>query len=108
MFRQVANVSARTAVAKHTSQRLRMTLIVKGVVALVCAVASVCFLYGMLAQQQAYLWQSLGCGVLAITVTVDLARNLWRIKRSAALSNSERREQQAFANPSTTDSADAQ
>jgi len=108
IFRQVANVSARTAVAKHTSQRLRMTLIVKGVVSLVCAAASGTFLYGMLAQQQPYLWQSVGCGVLAITVAVDLARNLWAIKRPVAVGESEVRDQLTLANESTADSTDAQ
>jgi len=85
-----------------------MTLIVKGVVSLVCAAASGTFLYGMLAQQQPYLWQSVGCGVLAITVAVDLARNLWAIKRPVAVGESEVRDQLTLANESTADSTDAQ
>jgi hypothetical protein len=84
-FRQVANVSARTAVAKHTSKTLRMAMIIKGLVALMCAVASAVFFYQWIIEQQPYFPQAAGCLIMAALVGGTLVQNLLQLSKTSKL-----------------------
>lgn len=88
VFRQVANASARTAVAKHTSRRMWMMVAAKGIVGLVCVAAAASFLYASVVQQANYHWQALGCTVMGVAVGLDLLRMLYRTRRAVAKSKS--------------------
>lgn len=82
-FRQVANVSARTAVAKHTSKTMRMALIIKGLIAVCCAVAAGFFLHGWLIEATPYFPQAMASVIMSLLIGADLVRNLLAAKKAS-------------------------
>lgn len=82
-FRQVANASARTAVAKHTSKTMRVALIFKGVITVCCAIAAGFFLHGWLMEEAAYFPQAMASVIMSALIGADLLRNLLAAKKAS-------------------------
>jgi hypothetical protein len=81
-FREVANLTARTAVAKHASKTLRITMAVKGAVALLCIAASGGYLFSWQAHGQAHFPHAMVCLIMAGVVAGSLVKNLVELRSS--------------------------
>ncbi|MBX3448153.1 MAG: FHA domain-containing protein [Planctomycetaceae bacterium] len=75
-FREVANLSARTAVARHQWQRLRSVVTVKAILATACLLTGAILSFGPLIGGQRMWLQGAACLILGIFAGYDLYRTL--------------------------------
>jgi hypothetical protein len=75
-FREVANLSARTAVARHQWQRLRSVVTVKAILSAACLLTGAILSFGPLIGGQRMWLQGAACLILGIFAGYDLYRTL--------------------------------
>ncbi|HLJ12297.1 MAG TPA: hypothetical protein VKU82_13970 [Planctomycetaceae bacterium] len=83
-LRQIANFSARAALAKHTTRKLRQSVAVTLPLSITSFVlAGVLYLLG--GERGQFYSQSFGTVMLGVIVTIELAYSLWKMKQSSAI-----------------------
>ena len=84
-LRQIANLSARAALAKHTTRKLRQSVAVTLPLSIISFVlAGVLYLLG--GDRGQFYSQSFGTVMLGVIVTIELAHSFWKMKQSSAIS----------------------
>lgn len=76
-FRQVAHLSARSALAKHSIQQLRNATIAKGVLLAASGLATIWFFGEPLVGRPLQLWKGSACGLALILSVIEFSRS-WR------------------------------
>ena len=74
-FRQVAHLSARTALTRHTQSQLKNAMIAKGVLFGVSAFATAWFLGEPLRTQQMQIWKGVACALATILSATEFGRS---------------------------------
>jgi hypothetical protein len=80
-FRQVAHLSARSALARHSLQQLRNATIAKGVLVGASAVAVTAFFTEPLWGTQLQLWKGIGCSIALALSVMEFARSWTQLHR---------------------------
>jgi hypothetical protein len=87
-FRELANISARTAVAKHASNKLKIGVQVKGVLALTSVVLAVLMVLADLTGPVSYQPYALATFGLALVMVIDFVRTMLSYSRWKGVENS--------------------
>ena len=80
-FRQVAHLSARSALARHSLQQLRNATIAKGVLLGASAIAVTGFFTEPLWGGQLQLWKGIGCSVALLLSALEFSRSWSQLQR---------------------------
>jgi hypothetical protein len=80
-FRQVAHLSARSALAKHSLRQLRNATIAKGVLLFAAVIATISFLIEPLWGHQLHVWKCAGCALAAILSALEFSRSWSQLYR---------------------------
>ena len=80
-FRQVAHLSARSALARHSLQQLRNATIAKGVLLGASAIAVTGFFTEPLWGGQLQLWKGIGCSIALLLSTLEFSRSWSQLQR---------------------------
>jgi hypothetical protein len=87
-FRELANISARTAVAKHASTKLKIGVQVKGVLALTAVVLAVLMVLADLTGPVSYQPYAIATFGLALIMVIDFVRTMLSYSRWKSVENS--------------------
>jgi hypothetical protein len=80
-FRQVAHLSARTALARHSMRQLRNATIVKGVLLIAALIASVVYVAEPLFGRPIQIWKASGCGLAALLSGLEFWRSWCQLRK---------------------------